>query len=233
MLNEYSYYNVLIVGDSRTRFLQNYLNQTSLNIRFHVITISGATLQRIADVAIQTLSNMHYYHLTIIAGGINNITMLRYRPVRHATLRYRSADCIIENTIRQIRICIEAIQEHTYMPVAVASLSGMHLSRYSPSYPYNLHHMQRTLDYAITRINLRIRGINRLNSLFTPDLSSAVHRCAGRGGTYRSHYSHLPDGLHPGAHLLRIWTNTVYAYCLRIFPEATNVQELIPSYYYQ
>lgn len=233
MLNVYSYYNILIVGDSRTQFLQNFLNQTSLNIRYHVITIPGATLQRIADVAIQTLDNPHYYHLTNHAGGINNITMLRHRPTRHAVLRYRRADVIIENVIREMRICVEAVQEHTYMPVAIASLSGMHLNHYSPTYQFATHYMQRTLDFAITRINLRIRGINRLNSLYTPDLSSAVHRCAGRGGTYRSHYSHLPDGLYPGAHLLRVWTNNLHAYCFRLFPEATHLQDLVPDYYYR
>lgn len=231
-MNEYSYYNVLIVGDSRTRFLQNFLNQASLNLRFHVITLPGASLQRIADVAIQTLDNSYNYQLTILAGGINNITMLRYRPTRHATLRYRSATSLIENTIREIRICLEAVQEHSFMPVAIASISGMHLARYSPHFASSsLYHMQRTMNYAITRINLRIRGINRLNSLYTPDLSSAVHRCAGRGGTYRSHYSHLPDGLHPGAHLLRIWSSNIVSYCIRIFPEVTNIQDLTHDCY--
>lgn len=179
------------------------------------------------------MSSSHYYHLTILAGGINNLTTLRHRPRRHAVLRYHSAQNAIDDIIREMRVCLEAVQEHTCMPVAMASLSGIHLNRYSPAYPIAPRHVQYTINHIITRINLRIRGINRLNSLYTPDLSSAVHRCAGRGGTYRSHYSHLPDGLHPGAHLLRIWANSLFAYCLRIFPEATNVQELAPDYFYQ
>lgn len=79
-----SYYKVLIVGDSRMHHLEAFLNNTTLNISYTVITLPGATLHRIVAAAIEALDADYSYHLTIIAGGINNMTMIRNLPERHA-----------------------------------------------------------------------------------------------------------------------------------------------------
>lgn len=227
-----NYYKVLVVGDSRMRHLEAFLNNTSLNIRYTVITLPGATLHRIAAVAIRTLQDDYSYHLTIIAGGINDLTMVRHLPVRHARPRHNSPTYLVRRITREMRNCIENVYRHSYMPVALATLSGMNLSQYSPSLHHFLYTYQPIIDQAIVQINHQIRGINRLNSLRSADLSSAVNRCAGHHGRYRTHYSYLYDGLHPGYILRRTWAQNIHTYCANVFPELTHVQRLLPHYIY-
>lgn len=42
-----SLYRILVVGDSRVRFLQDNLNNTTLNMEFVVVVLPGANFQRI------------------------------------------------------------------------------------------------------------------------------------------------------------------------------------------
>lgn len=227
-----SYYKVLIVGDSRMRHLQAFLNNTTLNINYTVITLPGATLRRIASAAIAELNVNYSYHLTIIAGGINDMTMIRYIPSRHARPRINSIESLVCRTVREMRHCVEDVRAHSYMPVALATLSGMSLTQYSPDLYHFLYNYQPYIDQAITQINHRVRGINRLNSLRSPDLSSAVNRCAGHNGRYRTHYSYLYDGLHPGYLLRRTWAQNIHTYFVEIFPEATQPQDPVSHHIY-
>lgn len=219
-----SLYKVLVVGDSRTRHLEAFPNNTNLNIRYTVRPIPGATLQRIATAAAIALTEDNTYHLTIIAGGINDMSMIRHIPSRHARPRFNSINRLVTHTVREMRRCIEYVSDFSYMPVALATLSGMHLGEYSPSLNHFLFTYQPIIDRAITLINHQVRGINRLNSLRSPDLSSAVNRCIGRHGRYRTHYTYLFDGLHPGYLLRRIWSQNIHTYCAQIFPELTYHQ---------
>lgn len=228
-----NFYKVLIVGDSRMRHLEAFLSNTTLNIQYKVITLPGATLRRISAAAIDELNADYSYHLTIIAGGINDLTMIRNIPQRHARPRWNSVTTLVRRTVREMRLCIENVYNHSYMPVALATISGMSLAEYSPGLRHFLYTYQPYIDQAIIQINHQVRGINRLNSLRSPDLSSAVNRCVGRNGRYRSHYTYLFDGLHPGYLLRRIWAQNIHTYCACIFPEVTNVQDLVPSRYYQ
>lgn len=217
-----SLYKVLIVGDSRLRHLEAFLNNTNLNIRYTVITLPGANLHRIASVAAETLDNNFSFHLTIIAGGINDLSMIRHVPLRHARPRFNQVEVLVNYTVDEMRRCVDHVRNHSYMPVALATISGMCLSQYSPLLSDFLYTYQPIVDQAITQINLRIRGINRMNSLRSPDLSSAVNRCVGHRGRYRTHYTYLFDGLHPGYLLRRTWSQNIHTYCSQIFPELTD-----------
>lgn len=196
------------------RHLEAFLNHTTLNIRYTVITLPGATMHRIAAAAIEELNEDYSYHLTIIAGGINDMTMVCNLPQRHARPRWNSVNQLVRRTVREMRLCMEQVRNHSYMPVALATVSGMSLAEYSPGLHHFLYTYQPYIDQAITQINHLIRGINRLDSLRSPDLSSAVNRCAGRNGRYRTHYGHLFDGLHPGYLLRRTWAQNIHTYCI-------------------
>lgn len=67
------YYHVLIVGDSRMRYLQKFLNYTSLNIYFTEVTLLGANMRRIMYETLEIVRSSRPYHLIIIAGGINDM----------------------------------------------------------------------------------------------------------------------------------------------------------------
>lgn len=226
-----SRYRVLIVGDSRTRHLEGFLNNTTLNIRYTVITVPGATLHKLATVTVNTLSQNFSYHLIIIAGGINDLSMLRYIPSKHARPRFNSVETLVNHTVGQMRRCIDYVSDYLYMPVALAALSGMNLSQYSPQLHDFLYTYQPIVDRAIVEINHRVRGKNRMNSLRSPDLSSAVNRCIGNHGRYRTHYTYPFDGLHPGYMLRRILSQNIHTHCARIFPEITHIQYLANDYW--
>lgn len=220
-------YQVLIVGDSRMRNLQTILNDTSLNIYFTVITLPGANLRRIMYETIQTIRCSRPYDLIIIAGGINDMSILHRYPSRHVFPRTRVVTNLVNYTLEEMRYCIDGIIHTTGTPVALAMLSGLNLAAYSPRYYDLMYILQPCIDRAIIEINHQIRGINRLNNLCSPDLSSAVHRCAGHGGRYRTHYRQLYDGLHPGRSLRLIWARNLLAYCASFFPGTTHLQSRI------
>lgn len=218
------YYHVLIVGDSRMRHLQSYLNDTSFNIYFTVVTLPGATLRRIMHEAIEIVRCSRPYQLIIIAGGINDLTVLHRHPTRHVFPRTRVVPNLINHILHEMHYCIDGISHHTNTPVALAMLSGINLAAYSPRYFDLMYILQPYIDRAIVEINHRVRGINRMNNLHSPDLSSAVHHCAGRGGRYRTHYHQLHDGLHPGGPLRLIWARNIIAFCARFFPDISHIQ---------
>lgn len=112
---------------------------------------------------------------------------------------------------------INKIKSYFDIPVAIASVAGIDLVNYSPQFYGKLFYMQPMIDESIIMLNNRIRGLNRMNGLRTPDLSSDVHRCSGNGGRYRTHYVHLYDGLHPGYHLRNKWADKIISYCARMF----------------
>lgn len=214
-------YKILIVGDSRVWHLQGMLDQTSLNLSFRVIMIPGA---RLDTLALKTLAELSYcdsytYNLIILVGGINNLTKLIYRPTRHAMPRYISPTDLINTTLNEMEKAIRKIRFYFNIPVTMASLAGIDLVNYSPHYFGKLFRLQPLMDESIVILNNRIRGLNRMNGLRTPDLSSDVHRCSGHGGRYRTHYIHLYDGLHPGYHLRIRWTNKIISFCASLFAD--------------
>lgn len=211
-------YNILIVGDSRARFLQQALNQTTLNLHFEVHTLPGA---KIAAIALKTLAELSYqnsFHLVIIMGGINNITKLQHYPSKHAVPRYAQAQDLIEYTLVELKTAMDKIRAISEVPSSLATLAGIDLGVYSPTYHDLLRHFQPMLNSAIVEINKRIRGINRLTDNPTLDLAYPVHRCKGKSGQYRTQYSLLHDGLHPSEALLNKWAIKIQEFCVQNLP---------------
>lgn len=188
-MSENYYTEILIVGDSRTRGLEDRLNLTSSYLHFTVITLPGANLNSIMLKILASLSYTNSYQMVIVVGGINNMTRLLHNPSRHAVPRFREVTDLVENTLSAMRVALSKIIAITEKPVVLASLPGMDLSAYSPNYRDLLAPLQASLDNAITMINLRIRGMNRLNNLQTLNLAYPVHRCKGKNGHYHTQYS--------------------------------------------
>lgn len=218
---------ILVVGDSRLRHLEPLLNDNTLNLHFTVKSLPGA---KIADIALSAMASLSYskiYDLTIIAGGINDMSRLAYSPTKHALPRYGNTTVLIDNTLDALRISIEKIRSITTYPVILATIAGMDFAKYSPEYSELLQPLQRGFNNAVLEINKRIRGINRLANLETVNLAYPVHRCKGGRGRYCSQYSLLFDGLHPSNQLLRRWVKTIYTTCANIFPDLAHRQALI------
>lgn len=99
IMNNVPIYNVLIVGDSRLRYLGRTLNNTSLNIKFTVRSLPGARMLNIAQYTVTDLSQRNDFHLAIIMGGINDMSNLVYYPTKHALPRFGNTNEIIDHTI--------------------------------------------------------------------------------------------------------------------------------------
>lgn len=174
------HYKVLIVGDSRVRFLEDRLNNTTLNLHFMVKMLPGADMHRIALKAM-TESPYADYHLIILIGSVNNPTRLVRRPVRHIIPRFCDAEDLVNYTLDKIRLAVNRLRRVTPTPMVVSSLTGIKLCRYSPFYSDMLYGFQPAIDGAINQINCLIRGVNRINYMQMLDLSSHVYRCVGGG----------------------------------------------------
>lgn len=221
-------YYVLIVGDSRLRSFAAYFENLSHNIDVTVRCIPGARIDELGLCIRASISYQADYDLIIFIGGINDVTKIKYRPIRHATLRYSSQRRICEWVMSRLRDLIARTRLISDIPVVVATLPGMSLSNYSPGAWYRLIDLQPTLDSSVVEINRQIRGLNRMNGFLTPNLAYPVHRCAGSRGRYYAHYAYLTDGLHPGDNLLQKWAQQVINYCANFFPYVQQVQEWVP-----
>lgn len=223
-MDHVSLYNILIVGDSRLRYLEPRLNATSLNLQFTVRVLPGARLSNIALSATAALSYAKVYHLVIIAGGINDMSRLAYLPTKHALPRYGNFNDLVNHTLETLREGMHKIRSIADAPVILATLAGMDFSAYSPNYADLLHPLQKSFNKAVIEVNGQIRGINRLASLDTINLAYPIHRCKGKGGRYATQFSYLHDGLHPTEELLNKWVDAILTFCAEFFPSVVHVQ---------
>lgn len=164
------------------RNLERRLNNTILKYRFFVKCLPGAKLDRIMLTAMANLSYYDDISMVILLGGINNITQVKRTPQWHATLRYQNREEICDVLMQEYYRVTDRIMAISNVPVVVATLPGMNLATYAPMLERRLTPLQPILDGAIVEINRRIRGLNRIRNLNTPDLAYPVHRCVGRRG---------------------------------------------------
>lgn len=205
--------HVLLAGDSRVKYLENILSRNSLNLKIRVECLPGARLERIMMRILSCIAHYDNYNLVIIAGGINDLTCLKFNPCRHATLRHLNAVRMCDAFMSRLRSIYSRIERITATPIVISTLPGMDLSEYAPGLWHQLILQQPILDQAIVEINRQIRGLNRSRGQTTLNLAYPVHRCAGRRGHYYAHYALLYDGLHPGAALRERWVQAILNFC--------------------
>lgn len=220
-------HKILIVGDSRLRNLSFLLNSTSLNFFFEVICLPGARIEEIGLKIMTSISYNDSFDMVLLIGGINDITRLKFRPSRHATLRYSTSSETCDKIMARLYETRDKLANILDIPVYIATIPGMNLISYSPSIWYRLLPLQGILDTAMFEINRRIRGLNRKYEQRTLNLAYPIHRCAGKGGRYYSHYSWLIDGLHPNHQLKQKWANEIISFCARNLRGVFHVQERI------
>lgn len=131
--------------------------------------------------------------------------------------------------MKQFYTGVQKIRNISATPLAVATLPGMDLMRYSPRVWFKLQPLQPILDSAIVEKNRQIRGLNRLGGMTTPNLAYPVHRCMGHGGKYYAHYALLGDGLHPSTYLTSRCSEEIIEYCAAKLGGVYHVQAWIPN----
>lgn len=110
-----------------TKYLSQVLNTTTLNLTFHVKTLPGARVRRVALKVIAELAYYNDYHLIILLAGINDVSKLCWHPSRHAVPRFNSAREIEEAIDYEMKWAASKVTEYTATPVIFASLAGMDL----------------------------------------------------------------------------------------------------------
>lgn len=222
-------FRILIIGDSRVRYLGNQLNSTSLNLLFEVVCLPGAKIEDLVLKARALLSYEVKYDLIILAGGINNITKLNHHPCKHASPRYSRSDKTVEGIMSRFYIGVDRIQNLVQVPLVIATIPGIDLIKYSPQVWFKLLPFQPLIDSSIIEINRQIRGLNRQRGMATLNLAYPVHRCVGRGGKYYAHYAFLWDGLHTSYLLISRWASEIIGFCARNIRGIQHVQTWIPD----
>lgn len=220
-------HRVLIVGDSRIRGMGYYLNNTSLNLEFTVQCLPGARIEEIGVKIMTCLAYNDDFDLVLHIGGINDVTKLKFRPSRYATLRYSSGPKTCEEVMLRLYRVREKIANIYGIPMCIATIPGMNLINYSPMMWYRVLPLQETLDLSMFEINRRIRGLNRRYGHSTLNVAYPVHRCGGRGGRYHSHYGWLVDGLHPKQSLMERWANDITNFCAGNLSNVQHLQDWI------
>lgn len=182
-------------------------------VNFDCEYFPGASVNTISRELARLLRHSRKYSAIFVICGICSITRKRYDG--RILLREYNIDAAVNRVIDDFYSLIANARDYTSIPIIICPTMGIDLMRYSSRDWFSFKD-QPVLDEVVNKINLHIRGINRLNGLTTPDLSSKTHRCSGHRGKYRSHYGHLWDGCHPSFSLRSWWERKIVEYFLRI-----------------
>lgn len=207
---------ILILADSRGRDLIDLLNDNNHNLQFEVKCYPGATIRTLRGHLVYLTDgrkNPSKYTMVVLFGGICSVTEIQYMPYRAAVVRYDGSDEILKEFTSECHELLE-IADRLPLPVVFSSIVGIDLIKYAGHYNEKLFDMQRTIDCVIPRINLLIKEVNELRGLITPNISSCVHRCKGKGKGYRTYYGKLLDGCHPSEEVRVTWARALINCCL-------------------
>lgn len=210
---------VLILADSRGSSLPGLLNENHSNIRFDVKCYPGASIGVLRGRLIDAMKNADGYKMVVIFGGICSVTKIQFIPYRAAVVRCVSPDDIVREFTSECDDLM-LVADNLPLPVVLAPFVGVDLIKYAGHYNKMLYDMQKIVDVTIPRINIFIKGVNDTRGLTTPNISSCIHRCRGKGKGYRTHYMKLPDGCHPSEEVNAIWAHALVDCC------QLNLQEM-------
>lgn len=204
---------ILIVAESRGRFLRPWLNREFRGTDFNLIWRGGLRIDQVADFAYQTILDTRPILIYILC-GICDLTRLTSRRPNHAVLRYNSVhDCVyyFMCSIDSAISCIFALQELLgyHIMVIFPTMTGMDLGRYN-RYPPGLYSpQQHVLNAAVLRINREITALNFSMSISTPFLATAVH--PRRRQHNRFVYARLYDVCHLSYRLNAYWARRLHS----------------------
>lgn len=206
---------ILILADSRGRNLAGLLNVNHNNMQLEVKCCPGAslgTLKSHLEGGTRKAVRADKYKLVIIFGGICSVTRLHYMPYKAAVVRYETLEEILQKYTAECKELLK-VADGFSTPVVLAPIVGMDLIKYAGHSCEELYYMQRTVDEVIPRINTFIKKVNDERGLISPNISSCIHRCRGRGKGFRTHYKKLPDGCHPSEEVNAIWAQALINCC--------------------
>lgn len=205
-------YKILLIADSRGRYLGRELNHVFHSIDHQLIWRGGLTLHETADFAYNTILT-YKPHLVYVLPGICDITRIICRDPRAIGLR----DTSVQGTVNNFLYFLDKAHREIYslkemvgheMMIITPTLTGVDIGRYN-HYPDDLKFPhQKILDNSILNINRAITAMNFSMNIFTPFLATPVHpRCRRRN---RFVYDKLYDGCHPSESLCATWANKLY-----------------------
>lgn len=205
-------FKILLIADSRGRFLGQELNRAFLGIDHQLIWRGGLTLHGTADFAYNTIRS-YKPHMVYILPGICDLTRITCREPRAIGLRTPS----VEGTVNNFMLSLDGVYRDIYsmkelighdLMIITPTLTGVDIGRYN-SYPDELKSPhQKILDNAILNINRSVTALNQSMHIHTPFLATPVHpRCRRRN---RFVYDKLLDGLHPTVDLCATWADKLY-----------------------
>lgn len=199
---------VLVLADSRGRDLEKLLNEKGNVTKFTVEILPGASitvLVRRLHRIIADSKNLKY-DLVVILGGICSITRMIHRPYRAAVPQLNSVDELMSKINGELELLHE---NQVTTPILLAPTVGIDLVRYAGQWSDDLYNMQPLVDKTVLKLNERMKMINVNNGLPTPNTSSCIHRCRGKGRGYRTHYQKLCDGCHLNEEVKEIWAKAL------------------------
>lgn len=203
---------VLIIADSRGRYLEHYIENTFIHLNAKIIWKGGLSLHNTFSFAREAVL-LYRPNLIYVLTGLCDLTYLRSIEPRQVALRYES----IQGTVYSYMTKVDLVHSQLYSlrrltgvdPMIVfPTQTGMDMGVYS-GFPDDLvHPHQHVLDNALVLINKHITTMNRSMRITTPFLASQIHsRCRGK---VRNMYSKLPDGCHLSPFLRQIWATKLY-----------------------
>lgn len=204
---------ILVVADSRGRFLQSGLQHMTHGHVFNVIWKGGLRLDQVTEFAFDTIVTTRPKIVYVLC-GICNLTRLTSRHPNRVTLYLNSVHELVMNYMCNVDLAMSGIfGMHRVLGykimVVFPTQTGMDIGRYNRYPPGLFCPFQPVLNAAILRINRAITALNQSMAISTPFLATVVHpRCRRRN---RFAYCRLYDGCHLSHRANAYWVRRLHA----------------------
>lgn len=204
------YCPILIIADSRGRYLRRELDRVFVYLDYTLIWRPGLKLIDVADFARATILRTKPKLIYILA-GICDVTHVISRSPWTVAMRHPSVQETISTYMYHLDSCHSEIYPlHRiigYRQMLIfPTQTGIDLEKYNGRWtPFNCQ--QPILNAAMLAINRHIVALNLATGVRTPFLATPVHPRTKRRNRFAS--NKLEDGCHPSRYLAWIWAKKI------------------------
>ena len=191
----------VFIFDSRGKHLEEILKVDNVSkLPVDMLFFDGADIEDLYREAVN-YCRWRPFDIVFIVGGICNVTS-KDRSTRKISFEWQDPKKLLNHLLNEISNGEKYF--HSEMPaskVVFCRLVGADLSKVLKRFAYN---EQYVLDEAIYELNEKIFKMNVDKQLYSPDMSTPVHRKSNNKNI--SHYHHLSgDGIHLSQDLRKKW----------------------------
>ena len=202
---------MLIISDSRLKLISPYIDyiiqHEKLPYKIEVEAVKGANLEIIEETGARLLKE-NQYHLVLVCGGVNDLTVLNHATGRVSPV-FDDLGCLVDTLTDKLHSLKETLGSYTQYLI-IGQITGLHMNTYNKD-KSDHDILQRIIGGGMRYVNRVVCSINEENQVIPPWWFSDIHTYDKMSRRYLDKYVKFHDGLHPDNILLMRWAEAIVA----------------------